>query len=259
MNISRIQQQEEIHQFIIAKQVVSVKDLCNKFNFSEATIRRTLKDLSDRGLIARKRGGASYLPPAVPEPPVYLRVSEQSANKEAIAKAAAELIEEGDTIFLGSGSTVLVVAQLIKHRNNLTVISNSLPVINLFSNNPNISLIVLGGLLRNSELSMLGYLTEQAIKELLADKVIIGIRAIDPNTGLANDYLPETITDRTIVQMSKKVIVVADHTKFGKVATSFVSPLSSINTIITDWEVDIDIVHQIEEFGVTVLIAPSKE
>jgi DeoR/GlpR family transcriptional regulator of sugar metabolism len=259
MNISRIRQQEEIHQFIVAKQVVTIKELCNEFNSSEATIRRTLKDLSNRGLIARKRGGASYLPPTVPEPPVYLRVTEQTANKEAIAKATAELIKDGETIFLGSGSTVLAVAQLLKHRNNLTVISNSLPVINLFSNNPNISSIILGGLLRNSELSMLGYLTEQAIKELRADKAIIGIRAIDPKTGLANDYLPETVTDRTIVQMSKKVIVVADHTKFGKVASCFVSPLPSINTIITDWEVDIDIVHQIEEYGVKVLIAPCNE
>jgi DeoR/GlpR family transcriptional regulator of sugar metabolism len=255
MNISRIRQQEEIHQFIVAKKVVTVDDLCNKFSSSEATIRRILKDLSDRGLITRKRGGASYIPPTIPEPPVFLRISELPAQKEAIARIAGETVVDGDTVFLGSGSTVLAVAQQLKQRNNLTIISNSLPIINLFSNIPNISVVILGGLLRNSELSMLGYLTEQAIRELRADKVIIGIRAIDPHSGLANDYLPETITDRTIVQMSKKVIVVADHTKFGKIATSFVAPLSSIDTIITDWEVNRDFVRQIEEYGVKVIVA----
>ncbi len=258
MNINRIRRQEEIRRFIVAEKDVTMKDLCNKYNASEATIRRILKDLSDRGLIVRNRGGASYVPPSVPEPPVFLRASEQAEQKEEIARIAAEFVDDGDTIFLGSGSTVLAVAQRIKQKQDLTIISNSLPVINLFSNIPNTSVIILGGLLRNSELSMLGHLTEQAIKELRADKVIIGIRAIDPSTGLANDYLPETITDRTIVQMSKKVIVVADHTKFGKIATSFVAPFSSVDTIITDWEVDNNFVHQVEEYGVKVVIASKK-
>ncbi len=256
MNINRIRSQEEIRRYIVAEKNVTVKDLCNRFTSSEATIRRILKDLSDRGLIVRNRGGASYVPPSIPEPPVFLRSSEQTEQKEAIARIAADLVEDGDTVFLGSGSTVLAVAQRLKERKNLSVISNSLPIINLFSNIPHTSVIILGGLLRSSELSMLGHLTEQATKELRADKVIIGIGAIDPGTGLANDYLPETVTDRTIVQMSKKVIVVADHTKFGKIATSFVAPFSSVDTIITDWEVDKNIVQQVEAQGVKVVITP---
>ena len=255
MNINRSRRQEEIRKFILNEGDVSVEDLCTRFNSSEATIRRSLKDLADRGLIHRARGGASAVPPSAPEPHVNIRASEFAAHKEAIAQAACKFVQDGDTIFLGSGSTVLTIAHQLKPYKNLTVISNSLPVINLFANHPNISVIVLGGLLRNTELSMIGHLTEQGIKELRADVAFIGIRAIHPGTGLANDFLPETVTDRAIVHMSEKVIVVADHTKFGKVATSFVAPFSAIHTIITDWEVDQDLIRQVGETGVEIVVA----
>jgi len=255
MNINRSRRQEEIRRFILSKGDVSVEDLCAQFNSSEATIRRSLKDLADRGFILRTRGGASAMPPSVPEPHVNLRVAELAPQKAAIARAASKFVHDGDTVFLGSGSTVLAIAHQLNQRQNLTVISNSLPVINLFASHPNISVIVLGGLLRNAELSMIGHLTEQGINELRADVAFIGIRAIYPGIGLANDYLPETVTDRAIVHMSQKVIVVADHTKFGKVATSFVAPFSAIHTIITDWEVDESLLRQVEEIGVEIVVA----
>lgn len=255
MNINRSRRQEEIRKFIVDRGDVSVEDLCAHFQTSEATIRRSLKDLADRGSILRSRGGASAVPPAIPEPHVNIRAAQLGTQKEAIAREASKFIHDGDTIFLGSGSTVLAIAHHVLQFTNLTVISNSLPIINLLANHPNISVVVLGGLLRNAELSMIGHLTEQGIKELRADVAFIGIQAIHPGTGLANDYLPETVTDREIVNIAEKVIVVADHTKFGKVATSFVAPFSAINTIITDWEVDQDLVRQVRESGVQIVVA----
>ena len=259
MGKNRLLRQEQIRRYIISEGEVSLEDLCNRFSVSEATIRRSLRELEDRGLILRTRGGASRTHPNIPEPPVFHRATEMSEQKDAIARVAADLVGDGDIIFLGSGSTVYTVAQHLKSRQNLTIISNSLPIINLFSNMPNISVIVLGGLLRNSELSMIGHLTEHAVKELRADKVIAGIQAIDPDVGLANNYLPETVTDRAIMQMAQKVIIVADHSKFGKVATSFVAPFSHIITIITDWEVDKTITKQIEDIGVKIIIAPNSD
>jgi DeoR family transcriptional regulator of aga operon/DeoR family fructose operon transcriptional repressor len=102
---------------------------------------------------------------------------------------------------------------------------------------------------------MIGHITEQAINELRADIVILGIRAIDPEKGLTNDYLPETVTDRAIVKIAQKVILVADHTKFGKVATAFVASLSVVNTIITDGEISNEFKVQIESTGVNLVIA----
>ncbi len=259
MNMNRARRLEEIRKFILGEGEASVDDICVRFKTSAPTIRRSLKDLEDRGLIVRTRGGAKPIPPVTPEPHVLIRAAELTYHKEAIARVAVKFVQEGDTVFLGSGSTVLAVAKLLMQYKNLTVISNSLPVINLFANHPTISVIVLGGLLRNAELSMIGHLTEQSIKELRADFVIAGIRAIDPATGLANDYLPETVTDRAIVHMSQKVVIVADHTKFGRVATSFVAPFSMIHSIITDWAVDQGILHQVRATGVDVLVAESPQ
>lgn len=257
MTVNKMRRQEEIRRFINNEAEVSIEVLCHEFKASEATIRRALKELSARGLIKRTRGGAQQIIPNILEAHVFQRSSEQDAQKESIADATANLVEDGDTVFLGSGSTVLAVANKLKQRRNLTVISNSLPVINIFANYPNISVIVLGGLLRQSELSMIGHITEQAINELRADVVILGIRAIDLEKGLSNDYLPETITDRAIVNLAQKVILVADHTKFGKVATAFVAALSEVNTIVTDWEISSEVVSQIKTTGVNLVVAPS--
>ena len=89
-------------------------------------------------------------------------------------------------------------------------------------------------MLRESELSFIGHLTEKSLDELNADKVIIGTRALDLDQGLTNDYLPETLTDRAILKAGREIIVLADHTKFGRAATVLLAPLESIHTLVTD-------------------------
>ena len=101
---------------------------------------------------------------------------------------------------------------------------------------------------------MIGHITDQAISELRADKVFIGIRSISLDEGLTNDYLPETQTDRAIVEMTKKNILLADHTKFGRVSHAFVAPLSIVDTIVTDSQLDPEIAQKIKELGIHVLL-----
>jgi DeoR family transcriptional regulator of aga operon len=115
------------------------------------------------------------------------------------------------------------------------------------------TVIGLGGILRRSEMSMIGHIADLSLKELRADKVIIGIRAIDAEHGLTNDYLPETLTDRAILGIGREVILVADHTKCGVVSTAFVAPLSSINTLVTDTATSPDFVAAMKTRGVRVL------
>ena len=179
----------------------------------------------------------------------------QTENKRLIGIAAAEMIEPGDTLFLGSGTTVLEIAKNIKLIDDITVITNSLLVLNELIESRNITLVDPGGLVRRSEHSMIGDLTKLTLTGLNADKVFIGIHGIDLEQGLTNRYLPETMTDRKILQMGKKVIIVADHTKCGLISTSHVAPISVINTLVTDVDAPDDFVQNLRDLGINVVLA----
>lgn len=254
MSMLKVERQRKLSRFIGEKKRATVAELSELFGVSEATIRRDLEELDERGVIRRAHGGAVVVERASPEPPIIQRMTENEEEKRRIGRAAAELIRDGETVFLGSGTTTLEVARNLVDRDNLTVITNALNIANLFAGNFNVTVIVVGGLLRHSELSMIGYITEQTLKELHADKVIMGIRAIDVQAGLTNEYLPETMTDRAIINFSSEVILVADHTKFGKVSTALVAPVTSVNKIITDSDAPAEIIDEIKGLGVEVII-----
>jgi DeoR family transcriptional regulator, aga operon transcriptional repressor len=252
--LSSYERQRELSRMLERTGRLSVAQICEQFNISEATARRDLEALSEHGLIQRVHGGAVLVRQAAPEEPILRRSHEQEEAKERIGRATAALVQDGETIFLGSGTTVLQVAQHLVTR-NLTVITNSLPVINLMTEKENITLIALGGILRDSELSFIGHITEQALYEVRADKVVIGIRAISLEQGLTNDYLPETLTDRAILNAGRDTIIVADHTKCGVISTAFLAPLTSMRTLVTDNETDPDFIASLRAKGVDVIVA----
>ncbi|MFN3742194.1 MAG: DeoR/GlpR family DNA-binding transcription regulator [Anaerolineales bacterium] len=251
--LSNSERQEQILQILSRQQRISVGEICAAFAVSEATARRDLETLANLGKIQRIHGGAVLFRQAPPEAPILQRQREQAAEKMRIGLAAASLIQDGETIFLGSGSTVLEVAHALRTR-HLTVITNSLPVMNALAGLPNIHLISLGGELRQSELSFIGHITEQALQEVRADKVLMGIRAISLEHGLTNDYLPETLTDRAILRIAREIILLADHTKFGRVATAFVAPLENIHTLITDAKTPAEFIQALRERGIRVIV-----
>lgn len=248
------ERQAQILEMLSQQGSLSVADIVEQFSISEATARRDLETLAGEGKLQRVRGGAISLRKAPPEPPILQRETWQSEEKQRIGRAAAELVGDGETIFLGSGTTVLEVARNLKTRKGLTVITNSLPVMNAFSGLPEITVIALGGILRNSELSFIGHITEESLRDLRADKVIIGIHAISLEDGLTNDYLPETMTDRAILQMGQKVFVVADHTKFGSISIVHVAPVEKVHTIVTDSQVPDEFVESLRARNVEVVL-----
>jgi DeoR/GlpR family transcriptional regulator of sugar metabolism len=253
--LSGLERQNQILQLIARNQRISVTEVCETFEVSEATARRDLETLAGQGKVQRVHGGAIALTEAPPESPILQREREQAEEKARIGWAAAALVRDGETVFLGSGSTVLEVARLLRARSALTVITNSLPVVNVFAGMENIQVICLGGMLRDSELSFIGHITEQALAEVRADKVLLGTRAISLEQGLTNDYLQETMTDRAILKAGREVIVVADHSKFGRVATALLAPLESIHTIVTDKDTPQDFLDAVRERGLRVITA----
>jgi len=252
-SLSNFERQRELARMIERTGRLSIAQICVHFGISEATARRDLAALSEQGFIQRVHGGAILARQATPEEPILRRSHQQETEKERIGRATAALVQDGETVFLGSGTTVLQVAHNLLTR-NITVITNSLPVINLMAGKDNISLVSLGGMLRDSELSFIGHITEQALFEVRADKVVIGIRAISLEAGLTNDSLQETLTDRAILNIGKEIIIVADHTKCDVMSTAFVAPLTSIHKLVTDDKTTNEFVSALKTQGIDVIV-----
>jgi DeoR/GlpR family transcriptional regulator of sugar metabolism len=253
--LSSEERQSNIINLLVRQGRLSVGEIVEQFKVSEATARRDLEALSEQGKLQRVHGGAIFSQQAPPELPILQRTQDQAEKKARIGRRAAELVNDGETVFLGSGSTVLEVAHHLKHRRGLTVITNSLPVLNALSGLPDVQVIALGGVLRDSELSFIGHLTEQALAEVHADRVIVGVHAISLEHGLTNDYLPETMTDRAILKAGGEVILTADHTKINTISTAFLAPITSIHTLVTDQDAPAEFVTALESQGIKVIIA----
>jgi len=254
MPLSSVERQNQIVQLLFQNQRISVAEICATFQISKATACRDLEVLVSAKKIQRVHGGAIPLAYSSPEIPLLTRREEQTETKRRIGQAAAELVRAGDTIVLGSGSTVLQAARSVKDLRNLTVITNSLPVMNLMAERSNVSLVSIGGMLLPTELCFIGHIAELALEEVRADKAIIGVRSINLEQGLTSDYLPEVITDRALLRSAKETIIVADHTKFGRTSTALLIQIEKVQTIITDTETPRDFINGLQDRGIRVIV-----
>jgi DeoR/GlpR family transcriptional regulator of sugar metabolism len=225
------------------------------FSISEVTVRRDLEEMDLQGTLKRTHGGAVPAGPDQAEPHVLDRLQEHNPEKQRIGQAAAASLRDHETIFLGSGSTVFEMARQIPVDMNLTVITNSLPVINELTGRPHVNLIIVGGIFRKDELAFIGYIAEQTLREFRADRVFMGIRSIDIRQGLTNDYYPESSIDRSLFAFASQVVILADHTKFGRVSPVFVAPVSAAGEIITDSGAPDTLVSDLRALGIRVTLA----
>jgi DeoR/GlpR family transcriptional regulator of sugar metabolism len=249
------ERQKQILSLLERQGRLSVAEIVHQFSISEATARRDLESLALQGKAQRVHGGVISVEKAPPELPILERKSEQADEKARIGRVAAGLVADKETIFLGSGTTVLEVARNLRGRKSLTVITNSLPVLNILAGLKEITVISLGGMLRESELSFIGHITEQALNEVRVDKVFMGTRGLSLEHGLTNDYLQETLTDRAILKIGREVIIVADHSKINRVATALLAPLDRMSALITDVNADKKFLQALKQQGINVIVA----
>jgi DeoR family transcriptional regulator of aga operon len=254
-NALKEERQQLILETVRDSQKVTVAELSRRFDVSEVTIRRDLREMAKQGVLRRAHGGAIAAVPAPPEPPVVQRMTQANVCKACIGRAAAALVSDGESVFIGSGSTTAYVTRHLVDRKNLTVVTNALNIATELATARGVTVVVTGGMMRASELSLIGHIAEQSLREVRVDKVIMGMQAISPVGGMTNDYLPEVMTDRAIIEMAPELIVVADHAKFGKIASAYIAPLERITTLVTDVGVDPDTVAGLEEVGIQVIIA----
>lgn len=249
------ERQRKILEVVERSGKVEVEQLAAALAVSVMTIRRDLGELDELGFIERVHGGA-LMPRQSKEReelPVIERSKEKTEIKERIGRAVAGLIGDGEKIFLGSGSTTAAVAHALLRHRNLTVITNAINIANILLPAPQIEVALLGGFLRRSELSLIGYLAENALHGLQADKLVIGIRGIDPVKGLTSDNMEELITDQAIMNISRTVVVAADHSKFGHVAAIRTAPITTATKIVTNVGGPKDILQAIRQMGIQII------
>lgn len=249
------ERQKQILSLLTRQGRLSVAEIVEQFSISAATARRDLETLASQGKAQRVHGGVITVEQAPPELPILERESEQADEKARIGRAAAGLVADKETVFLGSGTTVLEVARNLRDRKGLTVITNSLPVLNVLAGSEEITIISLGGMLRESELSFIGHITEQALTEVRVDKVFMGTRGVSLEHGLTNDYLQETLTDRAILKIGREVIIVADYSKVNRVSTALLAPLTTMSAFVTDEKTDKKFLQALKKQGIDVVIA----
>jgi DeoR/GlpR family transcriptional regulator of sugar metabolism len=213
---------------------VSVAVLSRGLGVSEMTIRRDLLDLEKGGFVRRVHGGAVSSRGRSYEPSLGVRSSENPAAKEAIGRRAASLVADGDSIAIDSGTTALELARNLVGRHNLTVVTPSLLVANVLSGQQDIKLVLTGGIVRPGEGSLVGDLAQQAFQGLFLDRLFLGVGAIDAKAGLSEYNWDDTLVKRAMIHTTKEVIVLADASKFGRVAFAQIAPLSSVHQIVTD-------------------------
>jgi DeoR/GlpR family transcriptional regulator of sugar metabolism len=244
----------EIMRLLRGRDSMRVYDLARAMGVSLSTARRDLDTLEAKRLVRRKFGSARLAASDL-EMPLALRAAAQSEEKQRIARLALEEVSSGDTIYISGGSTTLEFARLLAGQWRLTVITNALRVANLLVDQPGIDLILLGGALRPDEQTLHGHLAEWAAQQLRADTMFYGIEGISLRYGLTHSQVVEVNTDRAITRMVKRVIVLADHTKFERVAPVLVMPITDVHKIITGRELDHRIVEGLTEAGLRVRLA----
>jgi len=234
---------------------ISIIDLTKAMNVSLSTIRRDVQELVEEGLVKQKAGQVEIAGAIGREQSFALRAMLGQGEKQRIAATALELIENGDIIFIGGGSTTLEFARLLQGKRRLTIITHSLRVASLLVDKAGIDLLVLGGAILPGEQTMHGHLTEWATQQFRANKIIYGIQAFSVQHGLTISQPVEVNTDRAIARMVDQIILLADHTKFGKVAPISVMPARDIHVIVTGRELDHQIADEIERAGIRLILA----
>ena len=233
--------------------IIKEENLVSSFHISIETARRDLNYLEKQGLIKKVYGGATLVEKGIAEPTSRSRLIHNIEQKAAIGRKCSELIQDGDSILLEIGTTTLQVAKNIKHKKNLTVITNSIFVINELLDT-DISLYIIGGKIRHEEQAISGAVSMFELDNFHINKAIIGAGSISLENGISDYNIEEALMRKKIIERSRQVIIVADSSKFGFDALVQVCPLSSINTIITDRNLDPSIILGFEELQTKLLL-----
>ncbi len=246
--------QQQIMQRLYEAGKVTVNELSRDFDVSPITIRRDLDLLGDEGLLDRVHGGATI----TKGNPNELLFSEKDhtniQEKDAIGRAAAGMLADGDTVLLNSGSTTLQVLRHIGSK-KVRVITNNAAAMNV-DRDPTVELIIVGGEHRATSHSLVGELAVMNLSQVYGSCAMLGVNGIDAAGGLTSSVYQETGVNRAMIERSRgPVMVLADHTKLGVVSNFLTTSIQHVDTLITDESADENVIRTLEQAGLRVVIA----
>jgi len=252
--LARVRQSERLSAILerlSADGSVGVADLADGFGVSAATIRRDLELLERQRLLARTHGGA-VAQGVLYELPLRYKAARHQQEKKRIGAAAAALIPDGAAIGLTGGTTTTEVARAVVERSNLTVVTNALNIAGELAVRPNLKLVVTGGFARPESYELVGPLAERSLAGLNLDVVFLGVDGISLTRGLSTHHEVEAHTNLALIERSRRVVVVADASKLGRVAFARICPVDRVHELITDVGAAPELVAGLEDSGIRV-------
>lgn len=215
------------------KKRVTVQELSKQFQVSEVTIRRDLNRLANDGYVTRTYGGAMLEDASEKDLSFEHKKREMPEIKELIARRAAIMVKEGDTIALDASTITYRMVEYLKGK-RITIITNSLDIAEQVASHPEMTLILCGGILRHDTRALMGPVAERQWREYRADLAFIGCNAVHPDFGLMTTNAVDTYSKRAIREISKEAYMVAETVKFGRTSLHRIFSFSEIDGIITD-------------------------
>jgi DeoR family transcriptional regulator of aga operon len=237
---------------------VRVDELSSQFGVSEVTARSDLAVLAERGQIARIRGGAMPRPALGRERPFEEALASFASEKVAIGQAAADLIQDGESLIVDVGTTALAAARALVARTDLTdtvVFTNGLKAaLELEPAIPRITVVVLGGTLRPLQHSLVDPLASHMLEQVSVGTLLLGCNGIHPTAGVTNINLPEAQIKRQMLKIARRRIVLADGDKVGRTELAHLCPVDEIDMLITGESADPDVLDALREQGCEVRV-----
>ncbi len=234
----------------------TVEELATRFGTSTVTIRADLDALARSSAIARSHGGALPVAAATHDTPLNIKETRWHAQKLRIGQAAAKMIRDGETIILDSGSTTVEIARQIRQMKfeSLTVITNALNIAMELTGLPQIRVMMLGGLLRQTSYSLVGPDAEQALAKLSADRLFLGVDGLDPEVGVTTPDPLEAALNALMIRVSRQSIAVLDASKMGQRSLSVITPVKNLDMVISDSSAPAETVEALRAAGVQVVL-----
>jgi DeoR family transcriptional regulator, aga operon transcriptional repressor len=262
MSVRQQNRSDKILKLLLQKGTVSVDELMKKLAASAPSIRRDLTRLEERGLIRRTHGGAALVQELLYEPFRYdaafqTREHRFVKEKRHIGLAAADLVAENETVGLTAGTTTTWVARSLRHRNNLTIVTNAVNIAMELCNMPGLKIHMTGGYLHWPwSFSLIGASAINFLGDTFLDKLFLSVSGIDPERGTTTNQSDEALTFRAMVKQAKQVIVVADSSKLGVVTPSLICAIEDVDVLVTDANASEKLVAGFTSKGVRVIRIP---
>ena len=248
------ERQHRISEFLQKAEFASLEEIAGQVDASLSTVRRDLSVLEATGFVQRTHGGARIVSPRSDEFTFSARDTHQLSEKEAIGRACAELISPNQTVIIDAGTTVYHVARHLESKSP-QIITNSLPVANLFASANRLEVVVSGGVIYPRLGVLVGPLAVEAFSKIHADVAIMSAGGISVE-GITNSHGLLIDIQRAMIEAAQKVIFCFDHTKFGRQSVSRLCDLDCVDVIVTDAAAPTELVEALRKAQLEVIVAP---